>query len=128
MTVCLPNGVAKPTLTQSGNSEPPTAEACGHLGINQDVTPRALDREECLKIASSWEHLRICRICRICRRVGCCNSAPNRHATKHFHTTKYPIIEGYDSPEGWGWCHVDEIMFELSGRMTPDNGPIPRYA
>ena len=39
-----------------------------------------------------------------------------------------PIIEGYDPPEGWGWCYVDEVMFDLSDDMTPHNGPIPRYA
>lgn len=40
---------------------------------------------------------------------------------------RIPIIEGYDPSEGWGWCYVDEIMFDLSDRMTPHNGPIPRY-
>ena len=29
--------------------------------------------------------------------------------------------------EGWGWCYVDEVAFHLSDRMTPHNGPIPRY-
>ena len=33
----------------------------------------------------------------------------NRHATKHFHATGHPVIEGYDPPEGWGWCYVDEV-------------------
>ena len=49
------------------------------------------------------------------------------HATKHFHATAHPIIEGYDPPEGWGWCYVDEVMFDLSDRATPQDGPIPRY-
>ena len=39
----------------------------------------------------------------------------------------HPIIEGYDPPEGWGWCYVDEIPLDPSGRTTPHNGPIPRY-
>ena len=26
----------------------------------------------------------------------------------------HPIIEGYDPPEGWGWCYVDEVMFDLA--------------
>jgi hypothetical protein len=38
-----------------------------------------------------------------------------------------PIIEGYDPPEGWGWCYIDEVMLDLSDRMTPHNGRIPRY-
>jgi hypothetical protein len=63
-------------------------------------------------------HLRSCRLLR---------QSPNRHATKHFHATRHPIIEGYDPPEGWGWCYVDEVMFDLSDRKTPHNGPIPRY-
>jgi hypothetical protein len=37
------------------------------------------------------------------------------------------VIEGYDPPEGWGWCYVDEVLFDLSRRKTPHNGPIPRY-
>ena len=50
-----------------------------------------------------------------------------RHATKHCHATQHPIIEGYDPPEGWGWRHVDEVLFDLSDRMTPRNGPIRRF-
>ncbi len=61
------------------------------------------------------------------RHVGCCDQSKNKHATKHYHRSKHPIIEGYDPPEGWGWCYVDEVMFDLSDRMTPHNGPIPRY-
>jgi hypothetical protein len=69
----------------------------------------------------------ICALSRTCGHVGCCDSSPNRHATKHFHKTRHPIIEGYDPPEGWGWCYVDEIVLDLGGRTTPHNGPIPRY-
>ena len=90
----------------------------------RDVTPSALGCEECLKTGDIWVHLRICRTC---GHVGCCDDSPNKHATKHFHATRHPIIEGYDPPEGWGWCYVDEVMFDLSDRMTPHNGPIPRY-
>ena len=67
------------------------------------------------------------RFCRTCGHVGCCDSSPNRHATKHFHATGHPIIEGYDPPKGRGCCYVDEVMLDLSGDATPQNGPIPRY-
>ena len=30
------------------------------------------------------------------------------------------------SPEGWGWCYVDEIEVDLPDQ-TPQRGPIPRY-
>jgi hypothetical protein len=37
------------------------------------------------------------------------------------------VIEGYDPPEGWGWCYVDEAMLDLGDDTTPQRGPIPRY-
>jgi len=49
------------------------------------------------------------------------STPPRTYATGH------PVIEGYDPPEGWGWCYVDEVLFDLSTRKTPHNGPIPRY-
>jgi hypothetical protein len=80
------------------------AHRCKHLNDIFDVTPSALGCEECLKTGDVWVHLRLCRTC---GHVGCCDDPPNRHATKHFHATGHPIIEGYDPPEGWGWCYVD---------------------
>jgi hypothetical protein len=43
------------------------------------------------------------------------------------HATGHPVIEDYDPPEGWGWCYIDELMLDLSGHVTPHNGPIPRH-
>ena len=97
---------------------------CDHSDQIHDVTPSALGCEECLKTGDRWLHLRLCRTC---GHVGCCDSSPNRHATRHFEATGHPIIEGYDPPEGWGWCYVDEVTLDLSDRATPHNGPIPRY-
>ena len=99
-------------------------EQCTHLREIKTVTPSALGCEECLKIHQRWVHLRICRTC---GHVGCCDQSPGRHATHHFHQTQHPVIEGYDPPEGWGWCFVDEVFFDLSDRPTPQVGPIPRY-
>jgi Zn-finger in ubiquitin-hydrolases and other protein len=100
------------------------SKSCSHLHTIRTVTPSALGCEECLKTGDPWVHLRLCRTC---GHVGCCDSSPNRHATKHFHATGHPIIEGYDPPEGWGWCYVDEVMFDLGDRTTPQRGPIPKF-
>ena len=98
-------------------------DRCTHTGGIRDVVPGSLGCEECLATGSRWVHLRLCRTC---GHVGCCDSSPHRHATRHFRETGHPIIEGYDPPEGWGWCYVDETTVELGGR-TPHNGPIPRW-
>lgn len=66
------------------------------------------------------------RLCRSCGHVGCCDDSPNKHATAHFHATRHPIIEGYDPPEGWGWCYVDQIKVALPDQ-TPKREPTPRF-
>lgn len=96
---------------------------CTHVSTIRDVRPRTKGCEECLEIGQEWFHLRLCREC---GHVGCCDQSIGKHATKHFHETKHPIMEGYDPPEGWGWCYVDKIMIELPDQ-TPQVGPIPRY-
>jgi hypothetical protein len=100
------------------------AETCPHLDTIQPVIPQTLGCAECLAQGSWWVHLRLCRAC---GHVGCCDDSPNRHATAHFHATRHPIIEGYDPPEGWGWCYVDEVEIDLGSNTTPQNGPIPRF-
>ena len=97
---------------------------CNHGSSVLTVTPSALGCEECLKTGSRWVHLRLCRTC---GHVGCCDDSPNRHATKHFQATSHPVIEGYDPPEGWGWCFVDKVFLDFGNDTTPQNGPIPRY-
>ena len=97
---------------------------CSHLGTIQTVTPGSKGCEECLALGWEWFHLRVCRTC---GHVGCCDQSRGKHATKHFHRSQHPIIEGYDPPEGWGWCYVDEVMFDLGSNVTPQAGPIPRY-
>lgn len=96
---------------------------CRHNFTIREVRPSALGCEDCLQIGSKWVHLRLCRAC---GHVGCCDQSPGRHAQAHFDATDHPVIEGYDPPEGWGWCYVDEIEIDLPDQ-TPQRGPIPRF-
>ena len=63
--------------------------ACPHSDNIRAVTPSALGCEECLKSGLRWVHLRLCHTCGY---VGCCDSSPNQHATKHFHATGHQVI------------------------------------
>ncbi|MDQ3896763.1 MAG: hypothetical protein M3326_05845 [Actinomycetota bacterium] len=58
------------------------ADTCAHLDTVADVTPSSNGCEDCLKIGCGWVHLRLCMRC---GHVGCCDNAPNRHATAHWH-------------------------------------------
>jgi uncharacterized UBP type Zn finger protein len=83
---------------------------CPHLAtMNPKSHPRTRGCEECLKSGDTWVHLRLCMHC---SHVGCCDNSKNRHATKHFHATKHPIMRSLEPGETWGWCYVDELGFD----------------
>ena len=85
------------------------ADYCEHVATIADVTPSAKGCEDCLKIGATWVHLRLCRIC---GHVGCCDSSPNRHSTKHFHAVGHPIIQSFEPGEAWGYCYIDDAFYE----------------
>jgi uncharacterized UBP type Zn finger protein len=85
------------------------AENCTHLDQIKRVKPKTKGCEECLKMGDGWVHLRLCLSC---GHVGCCDSSKNKHATKHFHATKHPIVRSQEAGENWMWCYLDELMFE----------------
>jgi len=60
---------------------------------------------ECLATGGQWVHLRECLSC---GHVGCCDSSPGKHATKHYHSTKHPIVTSVEVGETWTWCYVDD--------------------
>ena len=82
---------------------------CTHLDQVKDVTPSGKGCEDCLKTGDAWLHLRLCMTC---GHVGCCDSSKNHHATRHFQETNHPIIKSFQPREKWGWCYVDEVMFD----------------
>ncbi len=81
------------------------AKACRHLGQIKDVRPRAKGCEECLATGDTWVELRLCLVC---GHVGCCDSSKNKHATKHFHASRHPIIQSFQPGQTWRWCYIDE--------------------
>lgn len=66
---------------------------------------------ECLKSGSSWVHLRMCHTC---GEIGCCDSSPNRHASRHAAAHSHPLARSAQPGEDWTWCYVDEIAFVLT--------------
>ena len=85
---------------------------CTHLKQPPKVsTTKTHVCEDCVKTGDSWVHLRMCTEC---GHVGCCDSSKNKHATKHYHSSKHPVIRSIEPGETWTWCYVDEEMGELS--------------
>ena len=93
---------------------------CQHLAdlsavsFPSPVTPEAC--EDCLKEGTSWVGLRLCREC---GHVGCCDSSPQQHATRHFHATGHPVIRATTPPSAqWTWCSVHEVIGRLASQQT----------
>lgn len=86
---------------------PAPIPACSHGSFIRDVRPSADGCEDCLAIGSWWVHLRLCMTC---GKVGCCDSSPNRHASKHAHAAGHPIIRSLEPGEDWMWCYIDEVV------------------
>ncbi len=89
---------------------------CEHVNAVHPEPPHAQGCEDCLKIGSSWVHLRLCLFC---GHVGCCDSSPHRHATKHFHTTTHPVIASFEPGERWAWCYVDQRELPVPSSARP---------
>jgi hypothetical protein len=83
---------------------------CAHLDaiITTDATGDGC--VECLATGGRWVHLRRCVSC---GHIGCCDSSPGTHATKHFHATTHPLMQSFEPGEEWYWCYLDNVAFEL---------------
>ena len=83
---------------------------CTHLDQVHEVSPRTPQGcEECLKTNGRWVHLRLCLTC---GHVGCCDSSPGKHASRHFQQSRHAIVRSFQPGEDWGWCYVDQLMME----------------
>ena len=95
----------------------PQQPACGHLDPVPPVLPTAVGCEECLRLGTSWVHLRVCTGCGA---VGCCDSSPGQHARAHASTFGHPVIASLESGESWAYCYED--LMTVHG-PEPAGGP-----
>ena len=86
--------------------------SCSHLDQIEFREPPAevAGCEECLRTGGRWLHLRMCQTC---GRIGCCDSSPGRHASRHAVADGHPVMRSVEPGETWSWCVVDEVMFVL---------------
>ena len=86
------------------------ADTCTHLESLQDIKqPAHRECGECVKIGARWVHLRTCQSCGA---TLCCDSSPNRHASKHARVSQHPVIASAEPGERWVYCYPDEAYAE----------------
>ena len=88
---------------------PRSTGGCEHL-MEASTTPTPHTPEGCEECLSDgftdWVHLRICMEC---GHVGCCESSPYVHATRHFEESGHPVMRSFEPGEAWRWCFVDNL-------------------
>ena len=83
---------------------------CSHLDAITSVRqPAVRECAECVKIGAWWVHLRTCQTCGV---TLCCDSSPNRHASKHAAASHHPVIASAQPGERWLYCYPDDAFVE----------------
>lgn len=90
------------------------SETCEHLSglAVSDFPPPDPPNgcKECLVEGTTWVELRECLTC---GHVGCCDSSPQTHATKHHKQTQHPVMRSVMPDATWDWCYVHELTGDL---------------
>jgi hypothetical protein len=86
-------------------------------GINPAVKPSGTGCVECLAQGAWWFHLRRCADC---GHIGCCDTSPNQHASKHNAATGHPIITSFEPGEQWFYDYRTEKFSPARSFMFPN--------
>jgi CPA1 family monovalent cation:H+ antiporter len=81
---------------------------CAHLeSAGSPAVPSDAFCADCLREGTTTVHLRMCLSCGT---VGCCDSSPGTHASKHFDATGHPVMRSIEPGEDWRWCYADDLL------------------
>ena len=90
-------------------------------GINSASKPSGDGCVECLaSLKGWWFHLRRCAKC---GHIGCCDSSPSQHASKHAATTGHPIIASFEPGEDWFYDYEKRGMIKGVELLPPHSHP-----
>ena len=90
-------------------------------GVDPSVPPSGNGCVECLGTDGWWFHLRRCAQC---GHIGCCDTSPSQHATKHAKSSGHPLITSFEPGEDWFWNFQDEQFYDGPELAPPDSHPL----
>jgi hypothetical protein len=83
--------------------------------IDPTAAPRGTGCQECERAGGWWFYLRRCAYC---GHIGCCDTSPQQHATRHAHESGHPIITSFEPGEDWFYDYRSE-QFLREPRLAP---------
>jgi hypothetical protein len=95
-------------------------------GINPASKPSGAGCFECLGSQNGWWfHLRRCAEC---GHIGCCDSSPSQHASKHAAATGHSIIASFEPGEDWFFDYDKGAMIKGAVLLPPHSHPLDQTA
>ncbi|MGV9364158.1 UBP-type zinc finger domain-containing protein [Amycolatopsis sp. NPDC003731] len=95
-------------------------------GIDASQAPSGTGCVECEQTQSWWFHLRRCAQC---GHVGCCDSSPGQHASRHAAQTGHRFVRSFEPGEEWFWDYKVQVMFERGPELSgPPHHPLDQPA
>jgi Zn ribbon nucleic-acid-binding protein len=85
--------------------------ACQHFDEIKVFESDVRECGDCIAAGSRWVHLRLCLGCGY---VGCCDSSPNRHVSKHVAAEGHPAVRSLEPGETWGYCYEDDAWVDFA--------------
>src|SRR5512132_3849922 len=91
------------------------------IEINPNLAPSGTGCAECLATDGWWFHLRRCATC---GHIGCCDSSPSQHASRHAADGRHPIAQSYEPGEDWFWDYEREQLIDGPVLAPPSHHPL----
>ena len=76
---------------------------------------------ECLAAGGWWFHLRRCALC---GHIGCCDSSPSQHASKHAQQTGHPVARTFEPGEDWFCNYATDEPVDGPSLAPPEHHPL----
>ena len=93
----------------------------GEHGVDSAVPPSGPGCVECLASDGWWFHLRRCAQC---GHVGCCDSSPSQHASRHAAAAGHPIAQSFEPGEDWFWNYATDEYADGPLLAPPGEHPL----
>jgi len=89
--------------------------------IDTTVPPSGTGCVECTAAGGWWFHLRRCAQC---GHVGCCDSSPSQHASRHAASSDHPLVRSFEPGEDWFWDYTTNEYYDGPALAAPLHHPV----